>query len=324
MNSCGSGARRISVSAIWGQGSFAHICFESRGCRYRRAGHCIMCDYGAGKNLTAAQAVEALERLFREWPQPIERLLLGSCGSILDEYEINAETLEAILAFVARSTAADIIFETHYTTVRPDILQKLRDALPGKRLFIEMGLESSNEKTLARLRKYMNLDALSETLELIHAFNIDIMLNIFLGAPGLSPKEQISDAMHSAEWAYAHGVDNIVLFPANIKPNTELWKLYQARRYDLPSHWMLIELLRRLPDKLLANAAVSWYGDRQAHGVDTDILPPLSCDICGPLLQQFYANFMSQFSAPFRRACMDELIEAAGCSCRAALLKFLK
>lgn len=301
---------------IWGRGSFAHICLESPGCRFREAGYCTMCNYGTGNKLTPLQITSAVKKAVEEWGQPISRLLVGTFGSVFDVYEVSDEALLVLLQALSEREIDDIIFETHYTTVTEERLTLVRNRLPHRRLSIEMGFESANDIVLHQyLRKYMNLTDLEQTMGLIHRFKMNVILNIFLGSPGLSREEQLQDALHSVRWAFEHGSDEVVLFPANVKPGTALWEMYIRGVYVIPSAWLLVELLQQLTNRELEKTSVSWYGDRQYEGIDTEIEPPTTCPKCRERLIHFFHAYMQVRHGDERRRMLCELTENGFCSC---------
>ena len=71
-------------------------------------------------------------------------MLLGTCGSILDEREIAPPVLNAVLKTVQDSGVPTVILETHYTTVTPQILEQLKAALPNQEVVLELGFESAD------------------------------------------------------------------------------------------------------------------------------------------------------------------------------------
>ena len=308
---------RLPICEVWGHGDFLHICFSSVGCQYRKAGYCTMCDYGGGRNITAEEAVSGFQKAIENASHVVREVLLGTCGSILDEYEMSPQVLIALLEAVFNHGIPSVILETHYTTVTQAILEKIRQALPGREVIIELGFESSDPKVLKHsLCKYMDLDALADTICRIKNFGMSPVLNVFLGAPFLTAEEQILDAEKSIAWAVAHGASRVVVFPANIKPNTLLWKLYQEGKYKRISHWELIELLSRLDDVLLEKVEISWYGDRQEAGRNIQILPPSSCLRCQPILMSFYQAFMENFDPKQRRQLLKRLYAQTSCDCQ--------
>ena len=297
----GTNPRDFSIYRVWGDGGFVHICLESTGCRFRRKGYCMMCDYGAGRCITPTEAVCALESVLNRWPQKIERLLLGSCGSVFDPAEITPDVLQAILSFLQANPVPHLIFETHYTTVTPDILAQLKDFLPQQEITIEMGFESASTDVLHSLHKFMNLSDLKATMDRIHAFGMSVSLNVFLGAPHLTQARQIEDALQSIRWAFRSGADEVVLFPANIKPGTKLWTMYRVGTYRPVTHDMVLAVLDQLSDRELSGTSVSWYGDRQEAGEDTDIVPPYAEETQRSRYMDFYRQFMKSTDAAQRK-----------------------
>lgn len=262
------------------------------------------------------EAVSAMDRILIMQKEPVREILLGTCGSILDHTEMSVETLMAILEKINSTDIRTVIFETHYVTVDETILNFLSDHLPGREIMLELGLESSNPDVLENsLGKYMNLTHMTRAIDLIHSHGMGVILNVFIGAPFLSPEEQIQDVLDTCRWAVDHGADRVALFPANLRPNTLLWKLWEEQKYERISHWLVIEILNRMPDDVLAKTELCWYGDRQEAGRDVHVVSPDSCDGCHGAIMEFYEKFLSDFSVPRRRELIRELLKQKTCEC---------
>ena len=134
---------------------------------------------------------------------------------------------------------------------------------------------------------------------------MNVILNVLLGAPGLTRGEQIKDTIHSCHWAFDHGADEIVLFLINLKPGTELWNQYLQGRYVNPSHEMLLTVLHSLEIETIGNVSVSWYGDRQERGQDLDIIGPRAERMTEDKWMGFYNSFMGNFDPVFRKLLID-------------------
>lgn len=316
--------QRLPRCTAWKKGSFLQLVFSSSGCRYRSMGCCTMCDYGQGCNLDVDTALSSLEKAWNRYGAGVDELLLGSCGSVLDEQEISKDVLTAILEFVQKHPVNTLLLETHYTTVTAKRLEFLRQQVPSvENIVIELGLESANEWVLnSCINKYMDLDQLKKKIDLIHEFGMNVTVNVFLGAPFLSVSEQLQDTIHTVLWAKKHNADNIVIFPANIKENTLLGYLYRTGRYQRPSAWQLAELLRLLPKDVFGMIELSWYGDRQKKGVSTESLPPQACDQCETILLNFFDAFSSEQDPRQRFQMLDTLFSLKNnCSCYAEFRK---
>ncbi len=284
-----------------------------------------MCNYGSGRNLIKSEAIELMNQVFCSRREQVQDLHHGTSGSILDEAEMPRDVLEAVLERVARENIPTVILETHYTTITSEIIQRIQELLPDSELVIELGFESADLDVLHRcLRKFMDLDQLALVMEQLRQAEVGVVLNAFLGAPGLTPREQLEDTKKAIRWGYDHGADRVVIFPANIKPNTLLWEKYQQGLYPRISHWLLVELLSALDDELLARVEVSWFGDRQQVGKCIEAIPPASCPVCNGLLMTFYQEFMETFDVQKRRQLLNRLCVEASCNCQEETQKALR
>ena len=309
--------RHLPLCEVWGHDGFLHICFSSVGCRFREAGYCTVCDYGSGRNITEKEAVKGTKQAILSSKFDIQEILLGTCGSILDQREMPHNVLRSILETVYSFHIPSVILETHYTTVNDQILDWIATLLPNREIVIEMGFESANTNVLEySLGKYIDLQALADTIRCILRHGMYPVLNVFLGAPFLTSREQIMDTIKAVAWAFEHGASRVVIFPANIKPNTLLWKLWKNGDYHRISQWMLIQTLSQLNDFSLERVDISWFGDRQEAGKHTYALPPESCQNCKSELMNFYQNFQLNHSAKYRRDLLNQLYDRHVCNCR--------
>lgn len=307
--------------------NFLHCCIESQGCKFNKdGGACIMCDYGVGKNLESIELKNALENILQPALSGIKTILFGSYGSVLDEYEISDECLDVILNFISKGSFENVIFETHYSTVTLEKLRKIKNTVGGKfRVTIEMGYESCDEYILSNcLRKIMNLDDLKKVITLIHDEKMEVSLNVFVGAPFISVKEQTLTAVKSVEWAFSNGADSVVIFPSNIKPFTLLYDLYKSGHYHVVSQWQIIDVLNRIPIEYLDRISLSWFGDRK-NFYENDkypLLPPKDCNKCHNKIFTFYRNFRNAPGGRLRKKLLDRLLNSKmECLCRIEYLQ---
>lgn len=305
---------------------FLHCCIESQGCRFsRNCGACIMCDYGIGRNLSPDEVTHSLEQELSKNLDSVTTVLFGTYGSIFDESEISAECFDAVLNYLCKIEIDTVIFETHCSTVNDLMLEKISNTLTNiNHIIIEMGFESSNEFVLHKcLNKKLDLNSLINSIETIHRHNMSACLNVFVGSPFLSTKDQLTTSLESIHWAFNHKADSVVIFPANIKPFTLMYRLFEQGFYQPVSHWLVIELLSRLPQKYLERIAFSWFGDRKNFYEDNQypLIPPTACDNCHDMIFEFYYSFMEEKTALKRKQKLDALMANKNiCSCYSNLM----
>lgn len=289
-----------------------------------------MCDYGVGHNITPEELRRALKVKLSPYVNAATTVLFGTYGSILDTDEISEECFEVILDFIVKKGIHTVIFETHCSTVDEDILKKIQKKLQINhvKVIIEMGYESCDEYVLKNcLNKIINLDQMCNVITLIHKYSMEVSLNVLLGTPFLSAKEQLDTAVQSVDWAFEKGADSVVIFPCNIKPFTLLFELYKKDLYKPISQWLLIELLSRIPTKKLNHITLSWYGDRK-NFYENDrhpLIPPTDCKKCHDRIFEFYHAFMKESDASKRKKLVDDIIgEEKECNCHTRVLQDLE
>lgn len=299
------------------------ICFKSRGCSNYLAGSCIMCDYGLGTNISKDELEKAFDMALSESKENIHILLLNSFGSILDHNEIREECFISLLNKVKNTDIKRVIFETHYNTITEQKLTLIKNVLKNKIISFELGLETSNEKIRSNnLLKIIDNKGFLKTIKLIHSFNMKVIVNLLVGIPFLSECEQLEDVLNSIEWCIKNKVDEIDLFPINIKPYTLLEELYKSKDYDVISHWQLIEVLHRVPVNYLPKIFLAWYGNRELkYNNGEHSIFPKSCSKCHQELMNFYAKYLANSDERYRRKLIDDLIANRNCDCYDKVLK---
>lgn len=302
------------------------ICFKSKGCANYLAGYCIMCDYGVGVNLTKEEICVAFDHAIGESRSPIKALLLNSFGSILDENEINYECFELLLQKINATNIQRIIFETHVNTITKEKLELIKNVLKNKKISIELGLETSNEKIREKhLLKIVDNDKFSEVIKLIHSYDMNVIVNLLVGIPFLSFKEQLESVLSSIRWCEEKNVEEIDLFPINVKPYTLLHELYNEGEYEVISHWLLIEVLNRVPIESLSKIYLAWYGNRELSYTNGEhSIFPQSCGFCYKNIMNFYAEFISNNDVHVRKKLIEDLINHTTCDCYHKVLEKLK
>lgn len=293
------------------------ICFRSKGCINYLNGFCIMCDYGVGSNINSKELEFAFDSALKESKEKINVLLLNSYGSVLDENEISEECFNLLLEKVRKTTIKNIIFETHYTTITEKKLSLIKEKLSNKNIIFELGLETSNQNIRENnLLKCIDNNKFIEKIQLIHLYGMKIIANVIVGIPFLNEEEQVQNALESINWCFSNNVDEVDLFPMNIRPYTLLRELYLDKKYKIISHWMLIEVLSKISEKYLKDIYIAWYGNRDLdYSNNLNSIFPTSCAVCKEDLLHFYELFLRNTDSNYRKKLVNDLILNKKCKC---------
>lgn len=297
------------------------ICFFSRGCRFSETGLCLMCNYGKGNFvITKTRLKKALDEIFLNYSknEEIPMMLFGTNGSIFDNYEMPDDCFEILLDYIKEYEIKNIYFETFYTTVTTEKLQKIKEKLPNANIFIELGFESASKEIREKaLLKFIDNDLLVKKVELIHSFGFFVTANILLGIPFLTQKESVEDSLKSIKFlTNKASVDEIVVFPLNIKKNTLLENL------DCESTFLLnvLEIIKNLSDDGLEKVIFSWFDETNKNPLISKA--PKSCEKCFPYIVDTIKKFNN--ANKNEKIKIRNSLKKTNCECEKELFKMFK
>lgn len=106
-----------------------------------------------------------------------------------------------------------------------NLLDKLNKIKP---VFVELGLQTTNECTAKYIRRGYTLDAYDKAVEDLHKIGINVVTHIILGLPG----ESESDMLESVEYV-CKVTDGIKLQLLHVLKNTDLASEYASGKFDV-------------------------------------------------------------------------------------------
>ncbi len=307
------------ICDVFRTSDLVEIGFLSKRCSRDLKGACMMCDYGAARSAYPVQAyLDEMEHILQTLDCSVKILLLCTNGSFFDPQQIEPALFYAILERAGHCDVPSIEIETHYQDVTEEKLAQIKTLLPRKSIIIEMGLETLEPIYQSNIiMKDIDLDEYIHTIQRIHRYGFGVDINIMVGMPFLSPKEQFDDALRTIQWCAAHDCSPI-LFPMNIKPYTLLMEAYRAGLYQPISQWMLPLLLDALPESILEQVTVAWFGNREEVYVGSGerAVFPVACPACTTAIREFYDILPTFSSGSARKARLDGLLNrTASCRC---------
>ena len=308
-------------------GSYLEIDFPNIRCSYDKNGCCTMCNYGTGNPITDMNIItEQLLSILERYKGKTSVLLIGTNGSVLDTKNFQFDILSESLKIISTFPYNIVIFETHFSTITRTVLQLLKKLLTNKKIFIEAGLESSNSIIQNYCyAKILPLDFVKKKIALIHESGMHVYINVILGAPFLSVKEQKQDCLDTVRWIIKHNC-YAVLFPLNIKPFTTIEYMYQKKMYTPVFLWMLFDVLKSFSADELEYIDVTWYGNRLDEYVEDNCktIFPKTCDNCCGILQTLFDQYNDLQNGSHRFRLLDFFLkENKTCKCYEAYLNAL-
>lgn len=304
----------------------AQIWVKTKGCKHTYTGGCTMCDYWSSPNADEEKIPEYLEEALAELKKEPEYLLLNTCGSVFDEWEMSKEIREKVLKRLAQLKTPVFILETHIETINEEKVKRCREIFSRHQLQFEMGFESSNwwiQKYC--INKPLDISQIKNKIQLLKRSNITPIFNILVGIPFLSFHDMYETALQSIEWVLKDQQCNCVIFPINIKDWTLIGKMHELGLYEQPSLWLFIEVLLHIPKEYLEKVEIAWYKNRPKYIDDYKTSPeaPETCDKCKEQVMTLLDEFVEHEDADKRFAILKKL-DSIKCSCRTEVKEKLK
>ncbi len=295
---------------------FAQLWLKTKGCRHSfHTGGCTMCDYWAARQEDDGKILEYLEQALAQLKSEPEIMLLNTCGSVLDDWEISQPVREKLFRRLAEFKHTEFILETHLDTVTEEKVRQYREIFPKQALQIEFGFESADWW----VQKYCINKPISESqvrtkLEILRKYNIVPVFNVLIGIPFLPLRKMYEDAMNTINWVVKEQYANCVIFPVNIKEWTLLEKMSRLGLYTQPSLWLLVEILTHLDHDILDRVEISWYKERPAYVDNYNGTPraPITCDLCGDRVRAL----LDEYTDSHNRADVIQRLDRINCGCR--------
>jgi len=297
-------------------GTYAEVWFSTDGCTWDREGGCTMCNYGRGLALTPDETVRVVCAALARLPAQISELLISPSGAFFDEREVPLAARRGILAAVAAVACERFLIETRVETVTEENVAELYRSVPGRRLGIEVGLESSDDWIQRFCVNKGTDDGCFRRASLAtKSYGVALYANVCLGTAFLSEGEAIEDAARSVIWSLENGADIAVLFPLHVKPFTLLATLHSEGRYQPVSLWSLAAVLERLARHdatFPARTEIAWY--KSYYADPSKILAsPRTCDRCQEAVVALFDAYRARLDHP-----SIEALAFFECSCKDA------
>ena len=140
---------------------------------------------------------------------------------------------------------------------RPDclgeeVLSLLKELNTQKPVWVELGLQTSNERTARVIRRGYPLEVFDQAVEHLHCIGCQVIAHMILGLPGETKEDMLATAAHIA----ACGCDGIKLHLLHVLQGTDLAALFAQGLCPILSKDTYIELLGDILEHLPASMVI--------------------------------------------------------------------
>ncbi len=134
-----------------------------------------------------------------------------------------------------------------------DVLEIIKEVNAIKPVWIELGLQTSSEKTAALINRGYALGEYDRTVDRLKELGVHIIVHMIIGLPGETKQDMVSTARYIA----GSGVGGIKLQLLHVIKNTVIEKMYNNSEFDVLSFEeyadILCACLRVLPPEMVVH-----------------------------------------------------------------------
>ena len=189
---------------------------------------CIFCSpYGGGEfaqggcRSVAEQLEQAKSQVRRKIP---DGKFLAYFQAFTNTYA-PVETLESLYyAAIQPNDVVGLAIGTRPDCLPPETLALLERINRIKPVFVELGLQTTNPKTVAYIRRGYENEVYFDAVRRLKEIGVHVITHIILGLPG----EDAQDAVETTRHAITAGTDGVKFHLLHVLQNTDLAKEYQA------------------------------------------------------------------------------------------------
>lgn len=189
-------------------------------------GGCTFCgERGAGEQLDPTVSIK----------EQVRRVLTAKPGNEWILYFQNfTNTYAPVEVLRARYDAAltDGSIRVLDIGTRPDCIDEavcalLADYAKEREVWVELGLQTANDRTAERIHRGYPLAKFLEAIALLHRYHLPVIVHIIIGLPG----ETAADVLHTVEVLNSCGIDGIKIHSLFVMKGTQLAADYLAGRF---------------------------------------------------------------------------------------------
>lgn len=174
-----------------------------------------------------------------------------------------------------------------------DVIELLAEINEIKTVWVELGLQTINEKTAEYIRRGYNLDVYDKAIDKLKKIGVEVIVHVILGLPFETKKDMIDTVKYVA--GYRDGVldsqkmaNGIKLQLLHVLRGTDLEKEYLAGKFEVLTMDeyinIVVECLKVLPDEVVVHR-ITGDGDKknliapQWSGFKWDVINKLNAAI---------------------------------------------
>lgn len=211
-------------------------------CPNKKSGGCIFCSEGSKSNITdrkksvLEQFEEVKNIMLKKWPDSYYIPYLQANTNTYESIDKLKEIYEPLLKL---NNIVGFAIATRPDCITDEVLEYLKDINKRTFLMVELGLQSSKDKTLDFINRGHDVKCFDRMVKKLKDNNIFVVAHIINGLPYESKEDMVNTVKHINDL----NVDAIKIHMLHVIRNTRLEKIYEETSFHILTKQEYIDIV---------------------------------------------------------------------------------
>lgn len=192
-------------------------------------GGCIFCsEHGSGEHLNSLKSIKSqVESYFSSYKCKRANKFIAYFQNFTNTYDTIDNLKEKYNSALIDDRIVALAIATRPDCINEEIVKLLKSFSEKYYVWVELGLQTSNDKTGLLINRGYNSQQFSKAIALLNKYNIDVVTHIMVGLPG----ETNIDLENTIKFINNHNIQGLKIHSTYVIKNTKLADMYYSGNY---------------------------------------------------------------------------------------------
>lgn len=190
---------------------------------------CIFCsEKGAGEHIKSADSIaRQVENYFKSYKAERANKFIAYFQNFTNTYDTVENLKRKYDAALIDDRIVALVVSTRPDCITKEVVQLLKSYSNKYYVWVELGLQTSNDKTGELINRCYSSQQFSEAVHLLNLYDIDVVAHIMIGLPNETQK----DIENTVVFLNQHSIQGLKIHSCYVVKNTKLAEMYQNGLY---------------------------------------------------------------------------------------------
>ena len=192
-------------------------------------GGCIFCsEHGSGEHLNSLKSIKSqVESYFSSYKCKRANKFIAYFQNFTNTYDTIDNLKEKYNSALIDDRIVALAIATRPDCINEEIVKLLKSFSEKYYVWVELGLQTSNDKTGLLINRGYNSQQFSKAVAILNKYNIDVVTHIMVGLPG----ETNIDLENTVKFINNHNIQGLKIHSTYVIKNTKLADMYYSGNY---------------------------------------------------------------------------------------------